>query len=271
MMNLGKLYIPEKHKHTLDFFINNLQTSKIASSAVTVFGSATRPDSFINEYSDIDLCIHSKFTKLPEGIKLFEEEMSNLDCKIIMPPRAIVDYQGPRIESFIDVEDVVFDLTWIPLGIPKVGNSTYEVLQDNFELHIGSIYIRGVTLWGEIPTLKIVQDEFIPFYGYQLQNDRMNILMQEIRKKRDSLKRLIEKKELNIFSILRKLQKIFLQWLFISQKQYAWSYDKEINRQLDEILGLKSTLIKKIVCIEGKNIYEIAENFLKAVAYLSNE
>ena len=87
-------------------------------------------------------------------------------------------------------------------------------------------------------------------------------------KKCQFLRLAINHTDRNIFRSLNKIQTIVLQWLFIKHRCYPWSYDKKIEMQLSEILKLDKALIEKILCIDGQNIFDIAETFLKEIMML---
>ncbi len=265
---IQNLDIPQEYKKILEEFCNKLIKHEKSITGIVLIGSASRSGEFVLDKSDLDICIYSdQILEYKDYSKSFLDSIRKYSDKIIMSPRYIEDYMGKRIELCVSFGCVIIDITWLPTTLPLSGESFYDIPQDFLELHIASLYIHGKLLYGELPNKENILKNYFPYYDEKLRGKRIEILEKMIYTEVFFLQKYIDNKDSDIFCCLVKIRKIFFQWLFVSRKKYLVSYEKNIKKQLDS-LNLPISFQKDILCIEGKDIFEISQRFLDTLIVL---
>lgn len=246
----------------LHHFINNLQTNPIA---IVMIGSNAHSRDMLFETSDIDIVIFSEDI----GQQVIKDSLHKFD--ILMEPVYIKDYQGERIETFIDIDGKVLDITWTLPKKPEMGTTIHEILNGNFEIHIASIYQHGIPIYGEIPNIDYIRERYLPFYSDLHRQFRLAVIEDNMCPIVNLLTQKINMMDNDILDTLVIVRRIFLQWLFIFKRKYPFSYTKRVEKQLIELLNLEKEIVVKILCCEGADIFEIAYEFINIVKKLKIE
>lgn len=262
---IDKIYLPKSEKNTLLKVVDSIVKSEINPIGITVIGSAIKPNKCCSGKSDIDICIHldKKYQEeIDELITTIENELSNISSIFLVKPRFIKDFKDARIETFIIINNITFDLTF-SFDYQYVGTSPYEVVRDNFEVHIGSIYVYGVNIYGKRPN----EDKYLPYYNENLRKKRLHSLIEYIYSKIDKISNIrVNQARYDELTVMYKTRKVLLQYVFIQKRKYPWSLEKDIEMQLREILKVNDKELKRLLIFPiSFTIYEFMEFVRKKI------
>jgi predicted nucleotidyltransferase len=177
---------------------------------------------------------------------------SCLDLAILLNPRTPISqraaYQA-EWESNLQHKPVFDELKKIGVyantepyfmyGQFNPGNHDWTSGPDEFELEIGNCLAYSFPLWQGSSYLAQLKAQWLPFYNDQNRNERLDAVRGFCLNNLNHIP-LYAKRGL-YFQCLARLQnafKEFLQALFIAHRTYPISYDKWIQEQVVQILGL---------------------------------
>jgi hypothetical protein len=239
---LNSLSLPTNKKETLEkvlsFFVRK---SCVKIETIVAIGSITT--TYTTNPADIDLVFYvnpklfKDNKKIRRILQLINKDYRKLEAEIIKEPRFISDEHNERIESMIKVDGLILDLTYIDGNI-KIGKTSYTVFKDNFERHIGNLYVYGKVLYeGKHSRYKKLKGKYLPFYSENLRKKRLSLLEEELKKRISKIRKSSEKGDImkTIHNFDRVL-KILLQYIFIKKKKYPLNYEKYIKEQFEHIL-----------------------------------
>ena len=128
--------------------------------AALVYGSSTYNDVFIEGVSDIDIIAYTDKleTMSPkEIIKIVKKTKIDFKDK---EPTVYVDHIGYRIEFYIKLPTISFDITLLPYTIPNFNKKEIDASYDSLEMLIGALYENSIVLFGKRPMEDIVKIDF---------------------------------------------------------------------------------------------------------------
>jgi len=238
---MGTLHFPtELHKAAIesirDFFVKEAHVDTILLTNSCARGKATTD-------SDIDFAILVKPLTPVEAIDMLERKW--LDFLRAEP--ILVKYSGSHRFAHIhlDVIDGVYQpATWDDGGGP-----------DNFEIAIGNHLVYSAPLAGKGDYFNNLQAQWLPYYNYSLQGQRLQMAKEACMNDLDHIPFLVKRTlYFHAFDKLYKACQEFLQALFISHAIYPIAYNKWIKEQVDKILHLPALYKKLSQVISVSNI-----------------
>jgi predicted nucleotidyltransferase len=110
---------------------------------------------------------------------------------------------------------------------------------DQFELEIGNALVYSVPLWERGYYLKHLKNEWLPYYSEALRKERLTMVRLYCSNNLDHIPLYVKRSiYFQAFDRLYNAFQEFLQALFISRRIYPIAYDKWIQEQIEEILGM---------------------------------
>jgi hypothetical protein len=110
---------------------------------------------------------------------------------------------------------------------------------DEFELGIGNLLAYSVPLWQGGDYYQRLREKWLPYYGEELRRERLAAVRRFCFNNLDHIPLYVPRGlYFQAFRRLYDAQREFLQALFISRRVYPIAYDKWIQEQIVEILGL---------------------------------
>lgn len=252
------------------YFMQDLEKLEIVSAQI--FGSSTYDEGFVKGVSDIDICIFTPKMYTEKYQDIVDYIINNTTGDFIdKKPSIVVDYIAERIEFYINHPQIAIDVTVMAPELPHSDNMKETVAHDSVDMFLGAFYQHGISLIGEIPNRKKVEDEFFPFYNDKLRKKRLDMLIPRIQKYNKRIELLIEQKNYDILDHIYKSRVYFLKWLFIYKKKYPVNLHKHLDYQLTTILGLPQEEREKILFIGEGNLFKLASNYLQIANNYLNE
>ncbi|MBR2787488.1 MAG: hypothetical protein IKD76_08500 [Clostridia bacterium] len=252
------------------YFVKDLEKLEITS--VIMYGSATYEKGFVKGISDLDICAFTNkmYTTNYEDIVnyIIRNTTENFIDK---KPSIVVDRIADRIEFYIHHTQISIDVTIMAPELPNVENSKQTAIHDSLEILLGAFYQHGVPIIGEIPQKKFVEDNFLPFYGDELREARLNILIPRIKKYNARIENCIEERNYDILDYIYKSRGYFLKWLFIYNRKYPVNLQKHLDYQLSTILLLPQEEKQKLLFTGDENLFKLASDYLQLVNSYLNE
>jgi predicted nucleotidyltransferase len=262
---INTLEISSIYKQILTLVCHSLLEISKENQSIVLIGSASRSGDFNTGKSDIDLCVYNDrlFEKL-EQLPALSEYFSKIGFEVLMPANFVQDYAGKRVEMFVSRDGLMIDLTWITTELPASGTAFFDIPQDYLEIHIANLFIHGKLLYGSQPNSEFAQKYYLPYLSEDIRKPRMKVIKSLLQSKLSSLDAKIANQDPEIFNALPRVQALFLQWFFLSQKIYPTSYSKYLTPQLKKT-NMPENLFDSILCSKGENIYEIGLNLANAI------
>jgi predicted nucleotidyltransferase len=177
---------------------------------------------------------------------------SCLDITVLVSPKA---FAAKRImleqqwSSFYETADVFktlqkvgkyshVDLTFIDgCFAPKPRDWTSG--PDEFELEIGNALVYSVSLWEHSNYLSRLKNRWLPYYDEVLRKERLKTVRLYCINNLDHIPLYVNRSLcFQAFDRLHNAFQEFLQALFISRRIYPIAYDKWVQKQIEEILGM---------------------------------
>jgi predicted nucleotidyltransferase len=110
---------------------------------------------------------------------------------------------------------------------------------DDFEIQIGNFLAYSIPLWQGSDYFTQLKGQWLPYYGEQLRRHRLERVRWYCLNNLHHIPLYIERRlYFQSFDRLYNAYREFLQALFISRRTYPIAYDKWIQEQIVEILGL---------------------------------
>ncbi len=247
-------------------FLDNLNLFNI--DCALVYGSAYNEEMFTKN-SDIDLLImNSNFSSmnLQEICRKLQTTGLNFAEK---NPTIIDDVMCKRIEFYIQLENVKFDITLCPGLIPKREILIKNAWYDYFESLMGGVYMRNKIILGQIPDYELFKKEYFPFYDDLLRYQRLDILSNRLSKINCQLHEYINTDNPEAFDYINKYRKYFIKFIYIYYKMYNWTPEKHIYFQLDNYLNL-SYEEKNIICFREGDVKKLFLDYANLVDFYLN-
>lgn len=119
------------------------------------------------------------------------------------------------------------------------GDHGWTTGPDEFELGIGNLLVYSVPLWSSDTTLAELQAQWLPYYTDERATARLAMVRTYCLNNLDHIPLYVDRGL--YFQAFRRLYNAFgefLQALFISRRTYPIAYDKWVEEQVSEILGL---------------------------------
>lgn len=135
---------------------------------------------------------------------------------------------------------------------------------DNFELEIGNIVAYSVPLLERTDYFQKLKAQWLPYYGHELRRKRLTQVLKHCLNNLDHIPLCVERGlYFQSFQRLYHALQEFLQALFISRRIYPIAYDKWIQEQIEDILGMPE-LYKQLVELLEIKCFESREMVHKA-------
>ena len=200
---------------------------------------------------------------------------SDLDMVVLMPPeilaaeRATLEAtwqhlraehpalqalrrQGPFAHIHLDFSDGQFvPEHWDDGGGP-----------DGFELGVGNLVAYSAPLWARTTAFQELRDRWLPYYGESVRDERLVMVTNACRYDLSFIPFYAERGlYFQAFDRLYKALQEFLQGLFIARRTYALAYNKWIQLQVVDWLGLPEIYaeLPKILQITNLESDEVIE------------
>lgn len=177
---------------------------------------------------------------------------SDLDMAILVSPETSAEMiqdlenawsrfapQSETIRQFLEMESTtkvhvdIFNGTFSPKTWDEGGGP------DTFEIEIGNRVAHSVPLQGEGGHFQRLQAEWLPYYGRELQQSRIEMVFRACSHDLDEVLRYHNRDlPFQAFDRLYKAFQEFLQGLFISRRTYPVAYNKWIHEQVVEWMEL---------------------------------
>jgi len=110
---------------------------------------------------------------------------------------------------------------------------------DEFELAIGNTLVYSAPLWEGGDYLQGLKAQWLPYYGEELRLERLAMVRRFCFNNLEHIPPYVERGlYFQAFNRLYDALREFLQALFIARRTYPIAYDKWIQEQIEEILGL---------------------------------
>ena len=135
---------------------------------------------------------------------------------------------------------------------------------DEFELVIGNYLVYSVPLHQKSDYFDELKAKWLPYYDETLRRDRLLMVRQYCLNNLDHIPSYIERGlHFQCFNRFYDAFREFLQALFIARRTYPIAYDKWIQEQIVEILGLPE-LYHQLLCLFEIQNFESREILDKA-------
>lgn len=259
--------IMEKYSNEIamlkSYFINDLKFYDVCG--IYIYGSAINIDLFDEIYSDIDVIVFLKeFNKYDIQALVDKIKNSGLIFKE-KQPQFICDSLCPRIEFCIHTNRIDFDVTISGGLIPEKKALVENACYDGFEALMGGVYVNSYHLYGEAPDWTLFTKEFYPFYSDSLRYARLEAISERIQRYNTRVKSMWGKKNLAAYDHIYKLRKLLIKYIFIVNRTYYYTPEKNLFYQLSSISEMSEEDIKAI-CFMGDYGYgQIIERFTNIV------
>lgn len=244
----------------ISYLKNDLHDLEIKTALV--YGSSTYNDVFIEGVSDIDIIAYTDKLETispKEIIEIVKKTKINFKDK---EPTIYVDHIGYRIEFYIKLPTISFDITLLPYTIPNFNKKETDASYDSLEMLIGALYENSIVLFGKRPMEDIVQKEFYPFYSESLRKKRLKVITERLEVYNERVYLLTKNRDRNLIDHLYKTRNLFLKWLFIYKRKYPVNLSKHIDYQLKKLdLNEKETMILEF--LSSKGLFEASSQYIK--------
>jgi hypothetical protein len=221
---LSAVYPSEEHKIAAEtitqFFSANYEIEAVLLVNSCARGKATR-DSCL----DVDILaspdlLKSQLNKLEADWTKFEETDTSIKNLKTVGKYSVVH---------LDFVDGVF--------IPQERDEASG--PDGFELGIGNLLAYSVPLWQSSDYLIRLKKQWLPYYSDDLRAKRLSMIRDYCRNNLHHIPLYIERGlYFQSFDRLYNAYQEFLQALFIARRTYPIAYNKWIQEQVEDILGL---------------------------------
>ena len=262
--NILQNKVLRKYKLELSKLISYLKNDlhDLEIKAALVYGSSTYNDVFIDGVSDIDIIAYTDKLETispKEIIKIVKKTKINFKDK---EPTIYVDHIGYRIEFYIKLPTISFDITLLPYAIPNFNKKETDASYDSLEMLIGALYENSIVLFGKRPMEDIVQKEFYPFYSESLRKKRLKVITERLEVYNERVYLLTKNRDRNLMDHLYKTRNLFLKWLFIYKRKYPVNLSKHIDYQLKKLdLNEKETMVLEF--LNSKSLFEASLQYIK--------
>jgi predicted nucleotidyltransferase len=204
------------HRAALDLAVGFLSRHPEVD-AVLLVGSWAR--GVAHEESDVDLAVLAR-APVEEAWEQ-SEERSRAD-ELLRPPARW---------STIEVESFAAELRPEPRG--------WTSGPDDFELRIGNWIAHAEPLWERGRAFAELRDRWLPHYDEELRARRLAEVVMYCRNDLDHIPWALDRSDrFHAFDRLYHAVLEFLQALFIARRVYPIAYDKWVEQQLRDLLGL---------------------------------
>lgn len=239
-------------------------------SGIFLYGSAVNNKLFDYNHSDIDVIAFLKEFKYEKVCDIIKKiQFSKLDFGE-KRPRFICDSLCSRIEFYYCTDTIDFDITISSGLIPDEETLVENACYDSFEALIGGVYLNSHCLYGKFPDEDLYKEKYFPFYNDDLRNVRLNIISERIMRYNDRIKQMWEIKNVSALDHIYKLRKLLLKYIFINEKTYYYTPEKNINYQLSTLTSLSEKDIKTISFMSSCDYNDLIFDFTNIVDKLLN-
>ncbi|WP_019177190.1 hypothetical protein [Methanomassiliicoccus luminyensis] len=253
--------LSEEIQRLKDYLLNDLFSLKI--TCITAFGNCVRNATTVPNYSDVDIVAYSDMVSYENIDLILRTIYGSYKDFCDKPPRFITDSIAPRIEWFMRINDVKFDLNLMPTYLPGYERMMVDPVHDTVDIIIGAMYLNAITLHGEIPFRQLVESEMIPFYNDELRLNRMKILGGRIDEQLSIIEGIQDGDGENVLYYTFKTQAYVTKWIFIACRKYPLDAQRHLGTQLAGLECMSSEEIESIMLKNGENIKAIVWNFIK--------
>jgi len=223
-MKIGAEFPTKKHEQASKAVVNFFSAIPEVE-AVILYGSCARMKATKDSCLDILVLVppnvlSTRKVSLEEKWKRFYETV-NIFKRLL------------KVGKYSHVDLVFIDGCFVPK------EHSWTTGPDDFELEIGNTLVYSISLWQRGDRLTSLKSEWLPFYNDKLRFERLAMVMSYCQNNLDHIP-LYAKRGLYFQSFDRFYNAFqeFLQALFISRRIYPIAYDKWIQEQIEEILGL---------------------------------
>lgn len=138
-----------------------------------------------------------------------------------------------EVGKYAEVHLDFIDGDFVPVERDEVGGP------DSFEIELGNRLVYSVPLWDGSDYFTSLKEQWLPYYDDELRLKRLHTALHYCHNDLDHIPLYVDRKlYFQAFERLQYAWKTFLQSLFISRRLYPIAYDKWIQEQVVEILGL---------------------------------
>lgn len=228
-----------------NYLLHTLQ--KLQITGAIVFGSRIRSEYADLPHSDIDIVAYTElFTRetAQQCIDVITTQGGDFRDKA---PLFLEDYISERIEFYLLIGSTTFDINIFPKQLGGYNNRFTNATHDSLEVVIGAMYLEAGLLFGEVPFEKLLKDEFLPFYCDELRQTRMKQLEFRIRLGITKIQDSFHYERSNLLYQIYKTRGYLIKWMFINARKYPVDFDRYLNRQLSQILGLPDKTVNALL------------------------
>jgi len=215
--------------------------------AVVLIGSLARGKAAPGSCMDFAIFLHhEEFTKLASKLTSRTNAYSRLGGEICF-------YSGD-LEGGVQFGDVRVDLVFTD-GRFRNGRNPFDMVNDEFEATIGNLLVYGVPLFTKGNNYQHLRSEYLPFYGENLRQKRLDGTSSEFNYKVWKTRWLASRGEyFAAFDTLLETTRIFLQHLFVKERKYPIDYCKWLKEQCESILAMPELYPKLVAIIEDTKL-----------------
>lgn len=201
----------------VSFFAARPETQAVLLTCSCARGKATK-----------DSCLDISLLVLPDADKAYIKRAWNSLCESEAVFKDMIQV-GKYSHVDLDITDGCF----------TPGYHGWTSGPDSFELEIGNTLVYSVPLWEKGGYLQRLKDHWLPYYDEAIQADRLAMVTLYCLNNLDHIPLFVDRGlYFQAFDRLYHAFGEFLQALFISRRTYPIAYDKWIEEQIVEILGL---------------------------------
>ena len=239
------------------------KVSKLKIDCVILYGSATYPNCFIEDMSDLDILVFSKdatSSNLATIARNVSEAMQNESTQ--KPPIILQDHIGNRIEFDLIYNGISIDCTIMSSIMMRREDMLSDIVRDSAELLIGSILIWGKPIIGTIEDCIISDINLHPYYSDEIRDKRLSIIGQYLITKINRIKFMLNNNDISTIDYFFRYRPVFLKWIFCYYRQYPVNFYKHLPMQLKQISQISDTERSILMLDSSDTINANIENFI---------
>ena len=215
--------------------------------AVVLIGSLARGKATLGSCIDLAIFLQGEeFKKLAYRLNDRAKAYSRLGGRICF-------YSGD-VEGGVQFDDIRVDLVFTD-GRFRKGRNPFDMVKDEFETTIGNLFVYGVPLFTKGNKYQSLRSKYLPFYGEDLRQKRLDGTSNEFNYKVWKIRWLASRGEyIAAFHTLLETTRIFLQHLFIKQREYPIDYSKWLREQCESVLAMPGLYPKLAALIQDTKL-----------------